>query len=311
MPTATMTWHGPYTSAPAAAGATPAEFFADIYDALVVATAVGAFPWEICSYDNIDPLQHICLKRKDASAGRIIILYHNASITPNAQLHAGSGSIASGVRIAYVPGATSDVPANLNGSGDVFASGSMFPNAPFSGYQATVAGGFTYVYGCEGGIVFQQRAGTGAANSVYGAGDLVVDPSDASAPISFMLNSTGQLTVNGTTPPTAYASGTVGYLQKPNLATVYYFGSGQVLSNYFAGLRNDGIKKVWFPVANLCSYQLEAPDWCKYSLRQISMGISPLAADEVLYSTGPMAKAISLSGNTNAGVWLLNFKLNA
>lgn len=311
MPTATMTWHGPYTSAPAAAGTTPAEFFADIYDALVVAAADGAFPWEICSYDNVDPLQHICLKRKDASAGRIIILYHNASITFNAQLHAGSGGIASGVRIAYVPGATSDVPANLDGSGNVFASGSMFPNAPFSGYLAALAGGFTYVYGCEGGIVFQQRGGIGVANSVYGAGDLVVDPSDASAPISFMLNSNSQLTVDDTAPPANYGNGTVGYLQKPDLATVYYFGSGQVLSYYPAGLRNNAIKKAWFPIANLCSYQIPAPDWCKYSLRQISMGIVPLAADEVLYTTGPVTKAISLSGSTSASIWLLNFKLNA
>lgn len=311
MPTATMTWHGPYTSAPAAAGSTPAEFFADIYDALVVATAVGAFPWEICSYDNIDPLQHICLKRKDASAGRIIILYHNASITFNAQLHAGAGATSLGVRIAYVPGATSDVPANLNSSGDVFASGSMFPNAPFSGYLAATAGGFTYVYGCEGGIVFQQRQAAGDANSVYGAGDLVVDPSDAAAPISFVLNTNGQAVVDNVLPPIAYSSGTIGYLQKPDLATVYYFGSGQVLSNYPAGLRDNSIKKAWFPVANLCSYQMPAPDWCKYSLRQITMGIVPLAADEVLYTTGPVAKAMSLAGNTTAGVWLLNFKLNA
>lgn len=311
MPTATMTWHGPYTSAPAAAGSTPAEFFADIYDALVVATADAAFPWEICSYDNVDPLQHVCLKRKDASAGRIIILYHNASITLNAQLHAGVGAVASGIRIAYVPGATSDVPANLNSSGDVFASGSMFPNAPFSGYLAANAGGFTYVYGCEGGIVFQQRQATGVANSVYGAGDLVVDPSDAAAPISFVLNSTNQAAVSSTAPPTAYSSGTLGYLQKPNLATVYYFGSGQVLSNYPAGLRDNSIKKAWFPVANLCSYQMPAPDWCKYSLRQITMGIVPLAADEVLYTTGPVAKAMSLAGNTTPVVWLLNFKLNA
>lgn len=311
MPTATMTWHGPYTSAPAAAGATPAEFFADIYDALVVATAVGAFPWEICSYDNTDPLQHICLKRKDASAGRIIILYHNVSITFNAQLRAVAGTIASGVRIAYVPGATSDVPANLDSSGDVFASGSMFPNAPFSGYLAPNTGGFTYVYGCEGGIVFQQRQAAGDANSVYGAGDLVVDPSDAAAPISFMLNSTAQAAVDNIIPPTLYLSGTVGYLQKPDLATIYYFGSGQVLSNYPAGLRDNSIKKAWFPVANLCSYQMPAPDWCKYSLRQITMGIVPLAADEVLYSTGPVAKAISLAGNTTPAVWLLNFKLNA
>lgn len=311
MPTATMTWHGPYTSAPAAAGTTPAEFFADIYDALVVATAVGAFPWEICSYDNTDPLQHVCLKRKDASAGRIIILYHNAPVTFNAQLHAGSGSIASGVRIAYVPGATSDVPANLDGSGDVFASGSMFPNAPFSGYMAAITGGFVYVYGSEDGIVFQQRQAAGGVNAVYGAGDLVVDPSDAAAPISFLLNTASQATVDDTTPPTTYASGTVGYLQKPDLTTVYYFGSGQVLSYYPTGLRNNAIKKAWFPTANLCSYQIPAPDWCKYSLRQISMGIVPLAADEVLYTTGPVTKAISLAGNTTASVWLLNFKLNA
>lgn len=206
-------------------------------------------------------------------------------------------------RAAYFPNATSDVPANLlSPSGDVFTTpaGATGMGPAYSVYTGTEC---WKLFSCEQGIILRLAA-PGITSSMYlVVGDMGEDYSENAIPLAgWMSNFTQALQVAPSSVSQGFATqiaGSTKLLQISLIPTLSYNTLTRNLatkeSAYFPFILGN-------PVAGF-------NDIAGYKLRQFGRGPSPLAGNEILYSTGPVAESYATSEVTTDGFWVVNRKV--
>lgn len=305
---ATITWSTFRTSAGHSAS-TAVAVLQSLYDVLVAQAADSSFVWEVCSSDLAHAtIRYVCVKRKDGSAGRIVFFATNATWTYNQLLgNAGGTTVATNRFLAvYFPAATSDTPANISGSGDVF-TGTHVNWAGMGGGNAhfSVSSAILSISASSAGLVLTGISSAAAFQGVLIVGDLLESADGTEIlPVTYANNSLQSLSAVAAIPSSVTA--TYGAYTR-NATDMYFFGYGAKISDLPVALnRDDSTKKAWFYPCLMYSAQLPRADRHKYQLRQIAFPqIAPLTVPEYMY--GPSATLMAMN-NHASNYWLTNFK---
>lgn len=157
----------------AAAVSTPQALLAELNSFFTDCANEGAsFRWQVASYQSTSPF-YLVLKRKDASAGRVMFYGDSASsVSPSAQIAAGGFSGQSGnLHVCYDPTATTDTPSASYLSGNPWSAANSRgravvlcnnANVPIHRIRAFCSDdGQLYLHGCiqNTGHVYQVHVG--------------------------------------------------------------------------------------------------------------------------------------------------------
>lgn len=127
------TWYRSTTIGSIAASTTPQAFQASLKTFIDSCAAEGAsFRWQVASQQTSSPM-YLVLKRKDASAGRVMIFGSSVDTTNDAALlrPAGPASLSTRGWVCYDPTATTDAPPTS------YVSGNPWSAANSRGHQLT------------------------------------------------------------------------------------------------------------------------------------------------------------------------------
>lgn len=322
----TLTWHN---SVGTKTGTAVADWITDVKNMIDANSGDADFKWEVADFeDSVSPL-YVSLKRKDASAGRILILSwtsspagnnpHILDITPTSNI----------AWIAYFPNGTGDTPANLTASsGNIFTDDtdcSKVSSAYFlsSGYGANYK---PFYFDCEDGI-FLATQDPGSAQAYWmGAGDLLVDDADNVYPCSFGAASNSITSFAASSPAMQWSSTvlTAGSFSISAINGTYPLGSSARFFFQAFGLSgswgtqvgtidmmNDSSNsKVNFQNVPLLG-QVKG-EGIKLKLRQIACGPGSTSPLNQYDGTGPVVKAVQASiatGGALGAPYMTNFKV--
>ncbi len=299
-------------------------------------TLVGSFGsdstyrWQVASFSLAGNPRYLVLKRKDGSAGRILLIgYTSAPAGANTTLFdVAAGSIlTTAPYIAWFPNGNVDTPSNLTASsGTILGSdtGAVKVGAAHV-YTTSYAALFQHYYfeSQEGIWFFNQNPAAVAAYAVA-AGDLVVDSSDVAygCTIAFSGNTLSNWGTSTSVIPftiTALSAGFSGPAVRTNHGAsnrIYYHAyapSGTWASVAVSStdiLTDAPNNKAWFVPVELLSATKGEGFVLKH--RQAAFGPGTVGPLSVYNTTGPVVAAINCSAATAGGVgypWLTNFKI--
>ena len=321
---ATLTWH---YSGPATKGGTAvSNGFADMVTEISSNSADSNYKWEVASSNTGSTPYTIVLKRKDASAGRILLCcFTSAESNYNAAIFNGAVST-NRLYVAFFPSGNTDAVSNLTA-----ASGTMMgddSNAIYVGHCADVAQWyatnfqFTYFENEEAMIFFFQNP---AATTIYmcGAGYLLVDDADNVYPCT-LAGGNSNMSNWGTTAgvlawtntelaPNGLTSRIRGNYGGDNKLFFHAFspsGNWCSVSSASSLMIDTGTSDVWFlPVQLLGQTRGEG---LVLKWRQLAYGPPTTGAFATIQSTGPVTEAIQICSATGGDVsapWATNFKI--
>lgn len=325
---ATLTWQS--SGLGTKTGTARDNWFDDLNTLVASFASDSNYRWQVASFSLAGNPRYLTLKRKDGSAGRILLLgYTGAPAGANTTLFdVAAGSISLTVNfIAWFPAGNVDTPSNL-----AAASGTVLGDdtgaVKVGGFHATsiaYAALFKHFYfESEEGIWFFTQNPAGSVAYAAAAGDLVVDAADVAygCTISFVSGSMANWSSStGTIPHVATPAG-AGVAQ-PGIRTnyaiansVYYhaYSPSSAWAAVFASstdiLTDTPNNKAWFvPVQLLSNTKGQG---CVLKHRQAAWGPAVLGALSVYNLTGPVVAAMSCNAANAGGTgfpWLTNFKL--
>lgn len=280
-----------------------------IYNYFTSLVGSASCDWQVCSSALGATPYHVALKRKTGAPGRILFLGVTAAplLVYNPQLSNGISWAAAGLRVAHFPEATSDVPGNmLATSGDVFTNPGNCTGlgANMVTYTGTAV---LKLWSNEDGIIMKYGTPLAAPIGFYYVGDLGVDVTDTAFPVTgYTVSFADPFVATPTlTSPGAWAK-VAGIDCHIGQVATYAFST---LNNF---LRDNALKKTgYLPVfLGTKNSSMEKIFWGK--LRQVGMGPTPLATEEVISLVDgglPTPKAFGLNSlATTHLAWLTNFK---
>lgn len=333
---ATLTWQS--SGLGAKSGTTAAAFFAD-FRALVNSKAGDAnFKWQEASYSIAGNPYYIVLKRKDGSAGRILLAMYTGSPAGNNSAVLEAAPTNNAIQIAWFPNGNVDTPSNLTAS-----SGTILGNdtdctkfhtgAAFTSIYSTSYAPY-YFESDEAFWLFTGHTGTIGNYLVFAAGYILVDGSD---------NAVGAVTAGQTTyftnfptpssPFWTWISGDVNAGQGTTVAfrtnygsadRLYYqaFAPSAAYLNNTAGGTTDPMVNVsnssvsFMPCPLLAGFSPATSTVVKneglvLKIRQMGWGPQSRGSFDTYSTTGPVIKAMSglVSYTASATCWFTNFKL--
>lgn len=307
MPVPEITWKRlPASPTISVAGATLLGWMQTLNDYIVSLVGNADCHWEVASFRVAASPYYLVLKRKNGDPGRILFMAVTASVgtTYNPQLRRASLSWnAAGVRWAYFPAATSDVPANLiAASGDVFTNPGEHTGlaANFATYTGTAS---FVLYSSSAGIVIRQAIPEGTIDVFCAVGDLLHKHNETSKGVSIRTSSF----IDGvsTSPGITTTGGYTNLLGVPG-----FIGRSAALDSALTSyMRDHSIKRtIYFPIYQ-GSVHGEMTDLHGYKLRQIVSGPNALAGEEIINIVdggAPSIEAIFLGTTTSTNIWLIN-----
>lgn len=322
---ATLTWA---SSGAATKGGTAIGNLIDDIETLVNSKSGDAtFFWEVASKSSAGTPYYLVLKRKDASAGRILLLcYTSAPADSNSALFdtAASTNVLYG---AWFPAGNVDTPSNLTASsGTIMGSDTgavkvWAAMAVASIYAASVQA--FYFDSAEGMMFGFQNPG---ATTAYfaGVGDLLVDAADTAYGCTFSLATTSAAsfgaqaavmpfivsTINAGSATacvrTNYGSSNRVYFQAWIAAGTW--GSSAVSSTDI--LTDTSTSRAWFVPLQLLG--VTKGEGFVLKLRQIAIGPGTTGPLTPYNTTGPVVAARQFNLATTGGngyPWITNFKV--
>ena len=331
---ATLTWRvaGPFTKTGTAVG----NHFTDLRDLINTKSGDANYKWQVASSNVGSTPYQITLKRKDGSAGRILIVHYSSGAPTatgaNSIYDAGSVSVNSNY-IAWFPNGNVDTPSNLTAaSGTIMGDdtgavkvGSMVN----SGTAYTATQEWCYADSEEACLFW--ICATGNTGYGIGAGNLVVDASD-NAYGATLGTGNAQLTNMGSSTSQCLAWSTTYILAgSGNAACIRtnYGSAGRMYFNAFgyngwaaqtltadSWLANTGTSDYWFIPYLLCTHATSSGakgEGFPLKLRQLAIGPGVTGGPfTTISSTGPVVRAIYMLGRNAAesgAPWLLNEKI--
>lgn len=331
---ATLTWKtaGPYATNTAA---TAIGLLTD-FKALMDSNAANPdYLWEVCSSSLASTPIYLTLRRKDASAGRILIIAWTSAPAGNNSAILDTAPNANNLYMCYFPSGNVSTPSNLTASsGTVMGDDTNCVKAACIGQTfATIYSNATfrvsYVESNEAVFLLTQ-ANTGAA-PVYGggAGELLVDGSDVTygaviGPGTGSFNAMGAATTTNSMVWSVNA--VVGGATNPNIHTNQGVANRSMFlawtpsatwTSQVPGLAVDPTRDAtngvafFFGVPVLGNVMPKSGTGIK--LRQMAFGQACASAWQTVNSTGPVTQAVApypFSPTTQqATLWLTNFKI--
>lgn len=302
-------------------------------------TLVGSFGsdsnyrWQVASFSLAGNPRYLTLKRKDGSAGRILLLgYTAAPAGANTTLFdvAAGSVLTTAPYVAWFPSGNVDTPSNLaSASGTILGNdtgavkvGAL--NVLTTSYGASVQ---HFYMESEEGIWFFTQNPANAILSAFAAGDLVIDAADVAygCTMAFAANSLqtwGSATSVAPHNVTGISAGASGAAIRTNHGSsnrTYYHAfcpTGSTATWASVAVSSTDImtdapnNKAWFVPVELLSATKGEGFVLKH--RQAAWGPAVTGAFSVYNTTGPVVVARNCSAATTGGVgypWLTNFKL--
>lgn len=308
--------------------------FLDDLDTLVTSKAGDAsFSWQVASKNSAgaDP-KYLVLKRKDASAGRILFVYWASTPgTSNGAIFVGGSPTGGTVYCTWFPAGNTDTPLNLaSASGTILGDDT---NVLRVGGQKNIA----TIYQTNYQVFYEDSAegvffGTGNPGSStthgWGVGKLVVDQNDDAydCMLDYSTQSMAGFGAQASTlcpwtiASTAQAPGSASPHMRINYGSankIYYhayipsgpWGTQSAGSNDL--LTDTSVNKAWFVPQQLLSTDVKGQGLA-LKLRQIAMGPATTGAFQTYNTTGPVVKARQFCQTTGGGAgypWFTNFKV--
>lgn len=324
---ATLTWK--LSALGTKTGTTGTSFLSDLNDLVASVSGDSSYLWQVASYSAAGNPVYLVLKKKDASAGRILLCFFTsapANINPTvAEITAGSVSTTV-IHVAYFPSGNADTPSNITAtSGTILGDDTnavKFTASPILSqlYAASVR---PYYAESQEGLIFITQNPSAAAAYLFGAGNLTVDASDVAYATTMSF-----ATVNPFNSPTANIlnwvattpglSGGTQQCVRTNYGTnskVFFLGlmPCNTIFNTLIGstdvLTDTAQQKAWFFPIFLAS-QTKGGGF-PLKLRQLGWGPVTTVANAIYNTTGPALAASQLCQFSTGGEypWLTNFKI--
>lgn len=325
---ATLTWFN--SGFGTKTGTTRADYINNLNTLFAANLSDSNFSWQVASVSTAGNPNYIVLKRKDGSAGRILIVAYTG--TPaganTAIFDVAAASVATtGAYIAWFPSGNVDSPSNLTAaSGTILGNDANAVKVSAGGATATVyAASLQHFYmdSAEGIWFFTQNP---ASPNVFGiaAGDLVVDSADNAYGCTIGF---GGSSLNSWGAASSQASFSASVIQAGNTATngvrtnygssnrVYFHanaptGWANVAVSSTDILTDTATNRAWFVPQQLIGQTKGEGFVLKH--RQIAFGPGTVGPFQIYQTTGPTVQARQCNGATVGGngyPWLTNFKL--
>lgn len=325
---ATLTWQS--SGLGTKTGTARDNFFDDLNTLIASFGSDSNYRWQVASFSLAGNPRYLVLKRKDGSAGRILIIgYTSAPAGANTTLFdVAAGSVLTTTQyIAWFPSGNTDTPSNLTA-----ASGTILGNdtgavkvSTFTVLSSSYGASFQHFYfeSQEGIWFFTQNP---ASSTIYGAGagDLVVDGADVAYACTVGFANQSLANWGATTSIMPYTSsapsaGALAACVRTNHGASnrpYYHAFAPSGTWAFVAPSSTDIltdtpnNKAWFVPVELLSAAKGEGFVLKY--RQLSWGPGTIGPLSTYLTTGPVVAALSCNAATTGGAgypWLTNFKL--
>ena len=300
---ATLTWFS--SGLVAKTGTTNSALITDIVSLVNSKSGDANFKWQVASSSTAGPL-YVVLKRKDGSAGRILLVIW-----------------------ASAPAGNVDTPSNLTASsGTIMGNDSAAVKVGGAMSVASVYGANFQVYYFDSAeaMVFCLQNPASTVTHMVGAGALLVDPADNAydAVVSSGASGIEQLGSNSN-PAFLWSSAAVS--AGPSTASVVRTNYGSSNRVYYMAWRATGVwanqavgandiltdtsaQDAWFVPIQLLG--VTKGEGFVLRLRQMAHGPATTAPLAVYNTTGPVVSARQINAATAGGTgypWLTNFKL--
>lgn len=310
-------------------GTARANFIDDLAALFNANLSDSNFSWRVASSSTAGNPNYLVLKRKDGSAGRILLVsYTGAPAGANTTIFdVAAGAVSTvNVYVAWFPNGNVDTPSNLAASsGTILGSDTNAVKVANLGSVATIyAASFQHFYfdSAEAVIFCQQNPGA-AASYVSGAGDLVIDAADNAYGATFGYGNNAVSGWGGTSSLAPFVAGGVsaGALTahvRTNYGSAnrtYYHatavtGWANVSVSSTDILTDTTSNRAWFVPQQLVGNTKGEGFVLKY--RQIAFGPGTVGPFQVYQTTGPTVQARQVNAATAGGngyPWVVNFKL--
>lgn len=322
---ATLTWAS--SGLGTKTGTTVAALIADIVSLVNSKSGDSSFYWQVASSNTASSPNYVVLKRKDGSAGRILLVVWTSAPAGNNAAILDGAPTTNALYGAWFPSGNVDTPSNLTASsgtimGDDTNAVKVWASMPTATIYAASVQPFYFDSAEAMYFAFQNPA----TATVYlaAAGSILVDGSDNAYGGVFSLAGNSALFGSSTSSPMAHLVSTV-------LANS---ASPCVRTNY--GASNRVYFLAWLPSSNWANVAVSSTDILTITasnlayfvplqllgqskgegfvikLRQLALGPGTVGALTVYNTTGPVAAARQINAATLGGNgygWLTNFKL--
>lgn len=320
----TLTWN--YSGLGTKSGITMAAVIDDLVALINSKSADANYKWQVASSNNATSPLYIVLKRKDASAGRLLLTIFTS--TPGAVNSTAFDAVPTTNALCgiWFPAGNVDTPSNIT-----TASGTMMGNdTGVVKCWATIAMGTAYAadmqpftFDNNEGIWFFFQNPAGASVYGAGAGKLIVDGADVEyeAVVSFggnTINGLGSgaiMSWQGTTNNAGSAAACVRTNYGSANRTYYmpWSPNGQWANQAVGGsdiLSDTTTQRMWFQAISLLGQN--KGEGIVLKLRQFGYGPATTGPFTVYNTTGPVVAARQVNAATFGGAgypWFTNFKI--
>ncbi len=328
---ATLTWNS--SGLGAKTGTARDDYFNDLNTLVASFAGNATYLWQVASFSIAGNPRYLTLKRKDGSAGRILILgYTAAPAGANTTLFdvAAGSVLTTTAYVAWFPAGNVDTPSNLaSASGTILGSdtGAVKVGA-LHVFSTSYAASVQHFYmESQEGIWFFTQNPANTTLSAMAAGDLVVDAADVAYGCTIAFGSVSlanwgagtSVIPHNVTGISAGASGSVVRTNHGASNRGYYHafiptgaaGTWASVAVSSTDILTDAPNnKAWFVPVELLSAAKGEGFVLKH--RQIAWGPATSGAFSVYNLTGPVVAARNCNAATIGGVgfpWLTNFKL--
>lgn len=313
-------------------GTTPSGVINDLNTLITSKSGVAAFNWQVAGSSLATTPFYVVLSRKDASAGRIVVMSLSTAFTSIQPTMFDQLPAISNVFIGWFPNGTASTLLNLNAT-----SGTVCGNdtgAVKCSSFAAVGGSYSaaarlFYYDSYDGIYLCACDPASPAQYVVGAGQLVEDASGVAYDTTLGTGNSSSFGASFGTGTFTYVglSGIVNSGALPNSVRVNYtpiptatqfyspftgVGVWATLLNSSADsvLADNANSKVWFAPFTLMPNTKGGGAVLK--LRQLGYGPGTTGPFAAYNTTGPVQQAIQMinaTAGSTSGAWLTNFKI--
>lgn len=323
---ATLTWFN--SGLGTKTGTTPILWLTDLKTLIDSKAGDSDFKWEVAGSNLAGTPYYLLLRRKDLSAGRILIVYYSGAPAGVNSAIFDTTPATTAVHIAWFPNGTANTASNLTAaSGTIAGDDTNCVKASGLAHGTVYATGLQpYYFENNEGIVFMTGSPSSSTGYWMGAGDLVVDGADTAYGCTF--SSVQALALFGSNSGTgsfdwlntASLSGAANSCLKSNYgATNRCFYSAFKPSGAWATqtigstdiLTDTANSKAWWVPFYLVATAVKGGGF-PIKLRQIALGPTNSGSFGTYQTTGPVVQAryaISGSGGGNGAPWFTNFKI--
>lgn len=323
----TLTWYN--SGLGTKTGTTNAALFTNLGTLITSKSADDNFSWQVASQVTTGNVYHMVLKRKDGSAGRILLLLYTTAPAnaPSTLFELTATSINPNCLYgAFFPAGNSDTPQGLTAAtgtilGDDTGAVKVWASMDVSVIYTTNTRVF-YFESAEA-VVFGFHNQDSGQTFMAGAGWLLVDSVDNAYAATFGISNNPTYIFGGVgssafpwQPGRAEAGGSYSVVRTNLGSPAKQYFSGWLPGNWAAQsvvsdlLTDDANSKAYFVPVQLIGHT--KGEGFVFKLRQIAMGPTSSAAASIYSTTGPVVAARQFSYQVAgaAGVpWMVNFKL--